>query len=98
MKLDNIRVAQNGFVLEDAYGNLHIAKTLVEAAQIAGETAPPEDKVVYAGGHDAGDLAKAKARACEGYKIDAIKILRNAFTPPLGLREAKELLEVICEF
>jgi ribosomal protein L7/L12 len=38
------------------------------------------------------------ARACfrDGKKIEAIKILRDCFTPRLGLREAKELIEVLC--
>ena len=96
MKLDNIRVAQNGFVLEDSYGNVHIAKTLLEAAQVAGETVPSDGITGYDVGRDAGDLIKAKERALEGYKIDAIKHLRNTFTPRLGLREAKELLEILC--
>ena len=97
MKLDNIRVAQNGFVLEDAYGNIHVAKTLVEAAQIAGETAPPEDKVVYASGENRSALDKARVSAKAGQKIEAIKYLRNAFTPRLGLLEAKDLLEAFME-
>lgn len=96
MKIEKINVAMNGFVLEDDYGNMHIAKTLLEAAQVAGETVPPEGVTGYDVGRDAGDLIKAKERALEGYKIDAIKHLRNTFTPRLGLREAKELLEILC--
>lgn len=97
MKLDTIRIAQNGFVLEDVYGNLHIAKTLLEAAQVAGEMAPPESVVKYTHQFGAAELGKARAAAMAGQKIEAIKILRNTFTPRLGLLEAKELLEAFME-
>lgn len=95
MKLDSIRVAQNGFVLEDNFGNLHIAKTLYELAQIAGENVPDSNVANYATGFDSNDLNNVKNLAREGRKIDAIKLLRDCFVPRLGLREAKELVETM---
>lgn len=96
MRLDNIKVAQNGFVLEDTYGNLHVAKTLLELAQIAGESVSSPNSTVYAVGFDSNDLSNVKHYAREGRKIDAIKLLRDCFVPRLSLREAKELIENLC--
>jgi hypothetical protein len=36
MHLGSIKSVSNGFVLEDLYGNVYVAKTLVEAAKLAG--------------------------------------------------------------
>ena len=96
MKLDSIRVAQNGFVLEDDYGNLHVAKTLLESAQIAGESVPSSGSTQYTTGFDSNDLNNVKHHFRENRKIDAIKLLRDCFTPRLGLREAKDLVETLC--
>lgn len=96
MRLEKITVAQNGFVIEDNYGNLHIAKTLIEAAQIAGEHVPNPGYTSYAAGFDSKDLNSVKYHLREGRKIDAIKLLRNAFTPTISLREAKDLVEQLC--
>lgn len=98
MKVESIRVAQNGFVLEDAYGNIHIAKTLLEAAQIVGEAVPSSTSTTatYAQGFDSNDLNNVKHYMREGHKIEAIKLLRNMFTARLGLRESKDLVEILC--
>lgn len=97
MKLESIRVAQNGFVLEDGYGNLHVAKTLLELAQIAGEAAGPNSGFTnYTPGYGLNDLTQVRSLALDNQKINAIKILRDTFTPRLGLKEAKELMEVLC--
>lgn len=96
MKLDNIRVAQNGFVIEDDYGNLHIAKTLLEAAGIVGETVPNPGYTNYMVGFDSNDLNNVRNLFRQRQKIEAIRVLRNVFTPKLGLREAKELVENLC--
>lgn len=96
MRLENIKIAQNGFVLEDAYGNLHVAKTLVEAAQIAGEHIPNPGYTNYAAGFDSNDLNNVKHHMREGRKIEAIKLLRNCFNPIISLREAKDLVEQLC--
>lgn len=96
MRLEKITVAQNGFIVEDCYGNLHIAKTLFEAAGIAGEIVPDSSYVKYSTGSDSNDLNNVKSQFRQGHKIDAIKTLRNCFTPRLGLLEAKELVEVLC--
>ena len=96
MKLENIKAAQNGFVLKDACGNLYIAKTLLEAAQIAGEIVPDGSSCRYNKGFDSNDLNNVKHYVREGRKIEAIKLLRDCFTPRLGLREAKDLVEQLC--
>jgi ribosomal protein L7/L12 len=100
MKLDEIRVASNGYVLMDRQGDYHIASTLGEAAKIVGETylqSYSEDLgVVYAKGHGRDSLVQASIAMKAGRKIDAIKILRTCFTTRLGLLETKELLEVLC--
>lgn len=96
MRLEKINVAMNGFVLEDDYGNLHIAKTLLEAAQIAGEAVQPTTHSVYAPGFDSNDLNKVTHYMREGKRIDAIKLLRDMFTARLGLREAKDIAEILC--
>lgn len=97
MKLENIRIAQNGFVIEDAYGNLHIAKTLLEAAQIVGEAVPSSTTATYARGFDSNDINNVKHYMREGRKIEAIKLLRDMFTARLGLRESKDLVEILCD-
>lgn len=96
MRLEKINVAMNGFVLEDEYGNTHIAKTLLEAAQIAGESVPPTASSIYAPGFDSNDLNNVKHYMREGKKIEAIKLLRDMFTTRLGLREAKDIVEILC--
>lgn len=97
MKLESVRAVSNGFVLVDDRLNEYVAKTLIEAAQIAGEIVPADSGSHYALGMTPGDLSVAKACARDGKKIEAIKILRNCFVPRLGLREAKDLIEILCD-
>jgi ribosomal protein L7/L12 len=96
MKFQSIRAANNGFVLESTYGDTYIAKTLIEVAQLAGEIPPTDSTAVYAPNMGANQLTEAKSLAQQGYKIDAIKKLRDCFVPRLGLREAKDLIERLC--
>lgn len=96
MRLENIKVAQNGFVIEDVYGHLHIAKTLLEAARLTGEVVPDSGRTEYDTNRCAADLDNVKCLVQEGRKIDAIKLLRDCFTPRLALREAKDLVENLC--
>jgi ribosomal protein L7/L12 len=96
MRIEEIKVAQNGFVLEDDRGNLHVAKTLLELAQVAGELVPSNSSAVYVKGFDSNDLNNVKHYMREGKKIEAIKLLRDMFTARLGLREAKDIVEILC--
>lgn len=96
MHLGNIKAANNGFILEDVYGHLYVAKTLFEAAQIAGESVPSTASSTYAKGFDSNDLNNVKHYVREGRKIEAIKLLRDMFTTRLGLREAKDIVEILC--
>lgn len=95
MRIEEIKVAQNGFVLENDRGEVHIAKSLMEAAQIAGETPPQTPSSTYAQGYHAGFFRKARILALQGQKIEAIKVLRDMFSHRLGLKEAKEMVEVL---
>ena len=92
-----IRSARNGYILTDWDGDEHIALTLVEAARIMGEVLPDNTTVKYASGENRSALDKARVSVMAGQKIEAIKYLRNAFTPRLGLLEAKDLLEAFME-
>jgi len=99
MKLSNIRMVSNGFILTDDFDSEHISKTLVEAAQLAGEFLPPEgaSRVVYHPYRRADNLATVRELAREGRKSEAIKELCDCFSPRLGLKEAKDLIEQLCE-
>ncbi len=88
-----IRMVRNGYILTDWNGDEHIALTLVEAARIVGEILPDNTTVKYASGENRSALEKARVSFHAGQKIEAIKYVRNAFTPRLGLLEAKDLVE-----
>ena len=97
MKLQGIGVAENGFILHDSVGKTYIAKTLTEAAMIAGEsTVQPTAYTNYNPGFSHADLRDVKILYKQGDRIAAIKLLRNCFSPKLCLREAKELVEQLC--
>jgi ribosomal protein L7/L12 len=96
MNLESIRAASNGFIIVDDRLNEYVAKTLIEAAQIVGEIVPDTQGTRYALGMTPGDLSVARACFRDGKKIEAIKILRDCFTPRLGLREAKDMIEILC--
>lgn len=94
MKLEGIGVAENGFILHDSFGKTHVAKTLTEAAMIAGEvTVQPSARTLYSPGFNQTDLRDVRTLYKQGDKIAAIKMLRDCFSPNLGLKEAKELVE-----
>jgi ribosomal protein L7/L12 len=91
----NIRSVSNGFIVEyNSYE--YVAKTLTEAASLCGEATGSNGRAEYAPGMSADVLASVKRLARDGYKIDAIKKLRSCFVPVLGLREAKEMVEILC--
>lgn len=96
MKLEHIRVVTNGFIVETVNGETYIAKTLTEVVQLAGEFIPSLSTTTYDCGMNASHLSAVKSLAQQGYKIDAIKKLRDCFVPRLGLREAKDLVEQLC--
>lgn len=96
MHLEKITIAQNGFIIKDTYGNLYVAKTLLEAAGIAGESVPNLGYTNYNVGMSAANLQKVRENFHRGNKVEAIKTIRDCFVPRLGLREAKELVENLC--
>ncbi len=96
MNVESIRAVSNGFIIVDDRLSEYVAKTLIEAAQIAGEIVPDSQGTRYALGMTPGDLSVARACFRDGKKIEAIKILRDCFVPRLGLREAKDMIEILC--
>ena len=90
----NIQQANNGFVVTHASGEMYVYKTLQEMADaIEGSRYNSVTTSVYAPGADVHTLFRASSLAATGHKIDAIKELRNAFVPRLGLKEAKDIIE-----
>ncbi len=95
--------ANNGWVANSRWdGPSYIATSLHELATMVEGPAPvkPQESATvysaYAEGFTVQDLYHIKTLAQAGRKIDAIKHLRNCFTARLNLKEAKELVEVLC--
>lgn len=57
----------------------------------------PTEYIRYAFGYDASDLRDVNSLMKQNRKIDAIKHLRFCFEPKLGLKEAKEIVEQLCQ-
>jgi ribosomal protein L7/L12 len=93
MIYESIRGATNGYILTDKIGNETIAKSLFEAAQLSGEPIVLPGSTIYAQHGGSGDLEYIKKLAAARDKIAAIKALRDIFSPRLGLREAKDIVE-----
>lgn len=91
----NIRVVNNGFVLE-MRGGEYVAKTLLEAAIVAGEHIPASGYSTYSRTGSKEALRKA-LNDTEYSKIHAIREIRDMFEPRLGLREAKDLVDLFLE-
>jgi hypothetical protein len=95
--------ANNGWVANSRWdGPSYIATSLHELATLVEGPAPvkPQESATvyssYAEGFGISDLILVKSLAQQGRKIDAIKHLRNCFTARMNLKEAKELMEVLC--
>jgi ribosomal protein L7/L12 len=93
--MTSIRSVTNGFIVEHG-GYEFVAKSLTEAAAICGEGGQVPGHTVYAPNHNEQTLYEVRASVRNGRKIEAIKKLRECFVPRLGLREAKELVEILC--
>jgi ribosomal protein L7/L12 len=88
-----IRSAENGYIVcRD--GKEFIAADLLAAARLVGEIVP-NSYCTYQYHANKGDLVRVRSYFEEGKKIEAIKALRNAFNPTLGLREAKDIVETL---
>ncbi len=92
--MSEIRSVSNGYIV-NYNGNEYIASTLAQAAAIIGEPfpAPEFSSTIYEEGCSAVILRNVRSFVRQGERINAIKELRNCFTPRLGLREAKEILD-----
>lgn len=102
-KAATITRAENGWVANSQWdGPTYIATSLHELATLVEGPAPvkPQESATvyssYADGFTVQDLYHVKTLAQAGRKIDAIKHLRNCFTARLNLKEAKDLVEVLC--
>lgn len=93
----NIRSVTNGYVLTNGYGDEYIAKSLLDAATVTGEYVPTNTSVMYGVGRSKDTLREVVRLASAGEKISAIKLLRDCYSSTLGLREAKELVELFIE-
>jgi len=94
-----ITEAKNGFILEIA-GETYILQSLSDLLSInfdsymaheCGTTA----KSVYGKHYNVTSLLEVRSLAFSGNKIAAIRLLRDVYTFRLGLKEAKELVELI---
>ena len=102
-KAATITRAENGWVANSQWdGPSYIATSLHELATLVEGPAPvkPQESATvyssYADNYTVQDLYHVKTLAQAGRKIDAIKHVRNCFTARLNLKEAKELVEVLC--
>ena len=89
----------NGFMVSHGFGNRVVFTSFTAAAEHFGEPPRPSlgsHHTTYQPDTGAYTLREARLHYRDGRKIQAIKLLRNAFTPRLGLREAIELLESLC--
>lgn len=93
----HIRSVTNGYVLTNGYGDEYIAKSLLDAATVTGEYIPNSSSMAYATGKSKDTLREVVRLASAGEKISAIKLLRDCYSSTLGLREAKELVELFIE-
>jgi ribosomal protein L7/L12 len=90
-----LKQAINGFIYTNDHGDVYIYSTLTElAAAVEGRS--PGNYTAYAPGKSIVNLREVRGLALNREKISAIKELRNTFTPTLGLKEAKEVVEVLC--
>lgn len=71
-----------------------MAKALFESET---NTGPSSAKTTYASEVTKKSLWDARGDWKRGDKISAIKTLRQVYEPKLGLKEAKELLENLCD-
>ena len=90
-----IKQAMNGFIYTNNYGDVYVYKSLTELAA-AIEGSQDTRYVSYAPGKGTDDLIYVRSLAKNGEKIKAIKELRATFVPTLYLKEAKELIEILC--
>ena len=94
-----ITKAKNGLILEIA-GETYVLRSLSDLLSInfdsymaheCGTTA----KSVYGEHRNANSLLEVRGLVVSGNKMDAIRLLRDVYTVRLGLKEAKELVELI---
>ena len=97
-----IKKAKNGFVVYESAGDMSIYPSLHDMADaIEGPAGGVQSglhygNTVYAPDATALNLTRLRGWAAVGRKIDAIKELRNTFEPKLGLKEAKDIIEILC--
>jgi ribosomal protein L7/L12 len=101
----SITRANNGWIANSRWdGPSYIATSLHELATLVEGSAPvkPQESEsatiysCYAENFTVQDLYHVKTLAQAGNKIEAIKHMRKCFTPWLNLREARDLVEVLC--
>lgn len=92
-----IEQAENGFIYTDDLGRLFIYKTLTELANnVEGSVNQSPRGTHYAAGYSVKHLDTVRCLLNLGKKIDAIMLLRDIYEPRMGLKEAKELVDAMC--
>ena len=77
---------------------IEIVRTLYAKSEFVNHGSKPvSDNIWYANGKGAGDLMVIRSMMKGGQKIHAIKHMRGLFNRTMGLKEAKELLEILCQ-
>jgi ribosomal protein L7/L12 len=94
-----ITEAKNGFIIEIA-GEIYILQSLsdlwsIEVERYTVREIGTTELNVYGNNYGPANLLSVRSLVCSGKKIEAIKLLRNIYTFRLGLKEAKELVELI---
>lgn len=100
---NTIETVENGYIFTqgDTWGNNRrfVATTLTELAKVAEPDTFPRDAsntaISYKADYGKSSVEAARWEVRNGNKITAIKILRECYNYRLGLREAKDLVEVM---
>lgn len=104
MKIQNIRAVRNGYVAsaQDSHWDYDKDDIVVTEFELIGpnlrelvDMIEPQDKTQDYTSVDMRDLKRAEEASKAGRKIEAIKIVRSAFTPIMSLKAAKDLVETL---
>lgn len=99
----NIITAENGFMVESNYGGVRrVFPSFYAAAEYYREPIPApaaqDAPTYYTSGHNKDTIREVISLYRSGEKINAIKLMRDIYGTRLGLREAKELVELLAEY
>jgi ribosomal protein L7/L12 len=95
MKIVITQVA-NGYIVEKG-DQQYIAASLDDSAKLVGDYQQwqPAHYMKYKENMSAKELERVRQLMHQGFKIEAIKLLRSCFVPTMALREAKDIIEAL---